>query len=224
MNKRFGFTLAEVLITLGIIGVVAAMTIPTLMNNAQDNEFHTAAKKAFSVFANATQKMTYENSGIGWDNSGSDATVNSKNMADAYAQYFSVIKEDFIENLHPLDWYTYKSSTHNSSNSNGTRWGLLLKDGMVLKFWGAQNCTTVLPNGTLPYCGGIWVDTNGNKPPNMWGRDTYVFWVVKNSGGGYKITPSGPDTDGYKCIAGTTDTTESFGCTEYVINNQPLPQ
>ena len=33
MTKRFGFTLAEVLITLGIIGVVAAMTIPTLISN-----------------------------------------------------------------------------------------------------------------------------------------------------------------------------------------------
>ena len=35
MTKRFGFTLAEVLITLGIIGVVAAMTIPTLIKTYQ---------------------------------------------------------------------------------------------------------------------------------------------------------------------------------------------
>lgn len=33
MRFKFGFTLAEVLITLGIIGIVAAMTIPTLLQN-----------------------------------------------------------------------------------------------------------------------------------------------------------------------------------------------
>ena len=47
-NKR-GFTLAEVLITLGIIGVVAAMTIPTLMSNTGKAEFKTAFKKVIST-------------------------------------------------------------------------------------------------------------------------------------------------------------------------------
>ena len=49
MTKRFGFTLAEVLITLGIIGVVAAMTIPTLIVNTNSAQFKTAYKKAISV-------------------------------------------------------------------------------------------------------------------------------------------------------------------------------
>lgn len=38
LKKVFGFTLAEVLITLGVIGVVAAMTIPTLMTNLQNRK------------------------------------------------------------------------------------------------------------------------------------------------------------------------------------------
>ena len=49
MTKRFGFTLAEVLITLGIIGVVAAMTMPTLMNSTQGAQYKTAYKKALSL-------------------------------------------------------------------------------------------------------------------------------------------------------------------------------
>ena len=48
MTKRFGFTLAEVLITLGIIGVVAAMTIPTLISNTNGAQFKSAYKKALS--------------------------------------------------------------------------------------------------------------------------------------------------------------------------------
>ena len=46
--KKLGFTLAEVLITLVIIGVIAAMTVPTLMNNTNAQEFRSALKKAIS--------------------------------------------------------------------------------------------------------------------------------------------------------------------------------
>ena len=53
MTKRFGFTLAEVLITLGIIGVVAAMTIPTLISNTNVAQFKTAYKKALSTLNQA---------------------------------------------------------------------------------------------------------------------------------------------------------------------------
>ena len=53
MNKKIfgirrGFTLAEVLITLGIIGVVAAMTIPTLIQNTNSVKFATQFKKDIS--------------------------------------------------------------------------------------------------------------------------------------------------------------------------------
>ena len=53
MSKKFGFTLAEVLITLGIIGVVAAMTMPTLMSNTQGAQFKTAFKKELSTLNQA---------------------------------------------------------------------------------------------------------------------------------------------------------------------------
>ena len=46
--KKLGFTLAEVLITLVIIGVIAAMTVPTLMNNTNAQEYRSALKKAIS--------------------------------------------------------------------------------------------------------------------------------------------------------------------------------
>ncbi len=53
MMRRQGFTLAEVLITLGIIGVVAAMTIPTLISNTNGAQFKTAYKKALSTLNQA---------------------------------------------------------------------------------------------------------------------------------------------------------------------------
>ncbi len=53
MKKRFGFTLAEVLITLGIIGVVAAMTIPTLIANTNSAKFRSQFKKSISTLNQA---------------------------------------------------------------------------------------------------------------------------------------------------------------------------
>jgi len=53
MTKRFGFTLAEVLITLGIIGVVAAMTIPTLIANTNSAKFRSQFKKSISTLNQA---------------------------------------------------------------------------------------------------------------------------------------------------------------------------
>ena len=49
MKKSLGFTLAEVLITLAIIGVVAAMTIPSVIVNTNQAEFRTGFRKAISV-------------------------------------------------------------------------------------------------------------------------------------------------------------------------------
>lgn len=53
MNRKSGFTLAEVLVTLMIIGVIAAMTIPSLMQNTQQQEFKAAYKKAVSMLNQA---------------------------------------------------------------------------------------------------------------------------------------------------------------------------
>src|SRR5574344_2464157 len=57
-NKRsLAFTLAEVLIVLGIIGIVAALTIPTLMMNAQKHEYVTGLKKFYSTWNNGFAQM-----------------------------------------------------------------------------------------------------------------------------------------------------------------------
>ena len=55
--KKQAFTLAEVLITLGIIGVVAAMTIPTLMQKTNDKELVSGTLKMGSVLSNALKGM-----------------------------------------------------------------------------------------------------------------------------------------------------------------------
>ncbi len=59
---KFGFTLAEVLITLGVIGVVAAMTLPSLTKKYQDKLLLTQVKKSYSELENAVKLYAAQNS------------------------------------------------------------------------------------------------------------------------------------------------------------------
>lgn len=61
--KHQAFTLAEVLITLGIIGVVAAITMPTIVAKTQDKVLTTQFKKAYNITSNLIQKT---NSDLGF--------------------------------------------------------------------------------------------------------------------------------------------------------------
>ena len=63
--KKSAFTLAEVLITLGIIGVIAAITIPTIVNHYKEKVTITKLKKLNSTFQNAVNLMRQEEFGGG---------------------------------------------------------------------------------------------------------------------------------------------------------------
>ena len=60
--KKNGFTLAEALITLGIVGVVSALTIPSLMSNTTKEQIGPKLAKAVSAFEQANQALLNANS------------------------------------------------------------------------------------------------------------------------------------------------------------------
>lgn len=194
-----GFTLAEVLITLGIIGVVAAMTIPTLMQKTQDAEFKTAAKKAFSVASAAVEKMR--------DDEGGDLSyyVNTPySFKPVYMKYFKVLKD--CGNYDCANTYTQSSSIYKSlSNTNGdTGWisygQFITTDGML---WMFEND----PSGLA-----IFVDVNGyNKKPNMFGRDVFAFQVIDNT-----LVPMGSPKTYFRapesCDSSINSAMQGFGC------------
>ena len=84
MTKRFGFTLAEVLITLGIIGVVAAMTIPTLIANTNSAKFRSQFKKTLSTLnqAGLMAQAQYDFDYAGADTACTEATGGTENPED----------------------------------------------------------------------------------------------------------------------------------------------
>lgn len=88
-NKRRAFTLAEVLITLGIIGTVAAMTIPTLMMNYQRNVWEAKLKKVYGIATNGCERMLVEEN----VSSVNETSVYESISDDTLKKYFKLMKE-----------------------------------------------------------------------------------------------------------------------------------
>ena len=93
MTKRFAFTLAEVLIALAIIGVVAAMTIPTFMANTAGAQFRTGFKKGITVLTQAaaanyaTEGYDFGGTNVAYGaDSATPTATTSTPITDAYAR------------------------------------------------------------------------------------------------------------------------------------------
>ena len=59
--KKFGFTLAEVLITLGVVGVVAAMTLPSLIKKYDEMVTVNRVKQTYSILSQAYLRAVQDN-------------------------------------------------------------------------------------------------------------------------------------------------------------------
>ena len=175
IDGRFGFTLAEVLITLGIIGVVAAMTIPTLITNYQKRETVTRLKSAYAQLQQAIKLSESDNDELGgWD-------LTTRDWFDRYlAPYLKVTKIEF-KDLSDINSIPYKQI------SGGRETGLaLLRPG-----FGGSNVYTLL-NGidiisANDYGKGsrkdLIVDINGvNSKPNQFGKDTFYLQLYPEFG------------------------------------------
>ena len=185
-----GFTLAEVLITLVIIGVIAALTIPNVINTTKKQEYVSSLKKTYSTLATVTNKIMNDE-GMPRGDIGGWATSSTAEF-DIYKKYLSYVKEcNGVSGCYGQGAYAML----NSSSSDST-WGnnqfpkLILADGTLLIFVHRSNgCSE--SNGNFGYndgCATIGVDINGEKPPNIWGRDAFIF-VIKEDG----LHPAGCD-------------------------------
>lgn len=118
MKKRFGFTLAEVLITLGIIGVVAAMTIPTLIANTNGAKYRSQFKKTLSTLnqAGLMSQAQYE-----FDYAGTTTTCTGTLATDKAQHPDSVMSFCAILNGTLTGQTYYGVPTNIKRNNNGTQ-------------------------------------------------------------------------------------------------------
>ncbi len=100
---RLGFTLAEVLITLGIIGVVAALTLPSLINKYREKQLRTAFMRSSSIIQNALNQTAIE---FGYNNikelnniCGSLPESETGNCRTTNQETFNEINKQFISNF-----------------------------------------------------------------------------------------------------------------------------
>lgn len=173
---NFGFTLAEVLITLGIIGIVAAMTIPTLINNAQDQQWKTAYKKAYSDLNQAVLSAKSNNEFVYMDGSNPSFV---KNNFDTIYSYFKTTK--YCNNSVAEGCWIDTCSTVGdcAPPGDGSSWAFIDNSG---RFWNHYRST-----GNLYLR--IVVDTNGAKGPNSYGRDKWYFTINSSTGSNTIGTP-----------------------------------
>ncbi len=178
-----GFTLAEVLITLGIIGVVAAITIPSLINDAQDKQFKAMLKKQYSTIGQALQ-MVYAKEGENLDlGNFTQATWTQMvyficRLGDELKTVKSgvICTEDNLSNT-----ATMKYNQDVKWHENET-WFNKRKEKMVLNN-GYNHFTLVMSDGALINfnCGKlVFIDVNGYKNPNTVGRDIFYFLLNDN--------------------------------------------
>lgn len=176
-----GFTLAEVLITLGIIGLVAAMTIPTLMINLKARRLKSQFMKAHSTVAQAYKLMLADDVSI----DPNDYT-DSKTFYKTFMRYFQGATDCGV-----LAGYTARKylPCYNIYDDTGYK-TLAGKPAGSNKFDDGQ---FALQNGSLVlienYEKRLWisVDINGfNNKPNIWGADLFTFEVLDSG-----LTPMG---------------------------------
>ena len=183
-DKRFGFTLAEVLITLGIIGVVAAMTIPTLINNYQKNTVVTQLRKSYSVFQQA-YGMAQVNNGNPTDWVPASPSYSRANIISFWQTYMlpSLKVAKICDSADGSDFYNCWSNE--IKGLNGTLGSTDINTSQGFSFILADG-TNVQVSDSDTY-GAIYVDLNGKSKPNVIGKDVFRMDMYYNGNSGLHL-------------------------------------
>ena len=204
------FTLAEVLITLGIIGIVAALTMPNLVANYKNKVFINQAKNSFSTLSNALI-MTKVNNGLDSYEDLFQKDRTSDEILDIISKELKVIKTCKSGKGGCISWKTkYKKKQFQNGKTiyfdMRSSTSAILSDGSVITINNFTNqrksgCSWVnsypkrdeagniekdeygndiIINAQENRCGAIKVDVNGAKGPNQFGADTFDLGVYPN--------------------------------------------
>ncbi|MCD7878494.1 MAG: type II secretion system GspH family protein [Candidatus Gastranaerophilales bacterium] len=155
-----GFTLSEVLITLVIIGIIATVTVPTLMANYRKQEASSRIKKFYAMLKNASTRAKAD---------GKDWTYWAESASSAEDSSTETVEQFGEEYLFP--YLNYSSTKKRSGNSLY----VYLTDGTYFYFRKGS-------------CIDFIVDVNGEKSPNYEGRDMFRFLYCPDSSNSWKAS------------------------------------
>ena len=178
-----GFTLAEVLITLGIIGVVAAMTMPTLIQNHQKRSLEVATQKFYSMMSQAVRQYMADegvddlrNTPLASDNYGNDNLSTPEAIASIrnfVTKYLKVVKEcdHDANNCFAPEYKAWNGDEPEYNFTDEANWDsrrdYVLADGSVIRIGFCFNRQPI----------SLYVDINGKKGPNRVGYDLWSMSI-----------------------------------------------
>ncbi len=191
--KRVAFTLTEVLITLGIIGVVAALTLPTVIQNYQKKVTITKLQKAYSILGQVAQKSIADNGAIDFtEGEKLDATAVEKFFDTYWLSYFNegkVLRSSvYLNNAYRLlngefdGTGIYTNFSHGRvlfSTADGTIYLVFI---MKWDFKYDDEGNLISQDPVFDSRQRVHVDLNGLPPPNTLGKDVFMFEIDFDKG------------------------------------------
>ena len=171
------FTLAEVLITLGIIGIVAAMTMPSLITAKQEKATISTIKKNYSIFANALLMAQNDNGELyTW---GITKDADGLNLVSSNLKpYLKIIEDCGVgekSDCAPGDNGKFKDLTGRKRTedfSSSDYYSFRLNDGTAVAIQLKTKAECISSESS---CMNFYIDTNGKKYPNTLGKDIFYF-------------------------------------------------
>ena len=180
-EKKVAFTLAEVLITLAILGVVAAISIPNIVQNYQRRVTVTKIKKYYAKLTEAYDLYRIENPNENYP-------ANSTELFNTFIRpYFKISYDaglDYREKhpkILPSDKYKYLNGNEWASLINYNSYVAKLADGSVILAT-LDTSQTYSPQLTYSHVGTIRIDVNGKSGPNQYGVDLFSFVLLTRGG------------------------------------------
>lgn len=217
ITNKIGFTLAETLITLGIIGILAALTIPNLLHAYNEKQTVTKLKATYSILSNAIKTAENEEGEFSGFNIKTDE-AGAKTIAKHLLPYLKVAIDcgtlDPNGNCTPKDTYLELNGRKRIGYYNTPiYYKLVLLNGVHIYLAGPDVVSNF--NGKRNVFG-IYVDTNGTKKPNQWGKDFFLFMYLDEGIGLTQMGHPYEKTYSYKNTC-SNKLHNGVGCAYYVL-------
>lgn len=221
MKQKNGFTLAEVLITIVVIGIIAAIIIPVILQNHKEKVTVTKVKRAYKTLFDAYQFAQIE---LGTpDNWG----IEGRTLENAI-----IVRDILLKNIRvnkvfdtaeeAWEWYGTNNNIRYLNGQDGFSFSpialvvyAVLEDGSLFLIC-SNNPDDNRGAGQLGRAyANIGIDINGSAPPNTEGIDVFYFYLTELG-----VLPAGSQYDtSYPFDKDCTPTGRGVGCTAWVIEN-----
>lgn len=216
-----GFTLAEVLITLTIIGIVSAMTLPALIQKKTHKELQTALQKNYSVLQAALDKASFDNG----------ETITPQNSFGRKVKPLLMKQLKFVKDCNSTNCVPHSTEetesggvvnyviknykTYNKKQTVVTAYfddgQFMLNDGTMYLLENPNARTSIF----------ITIDVNGmSQKPNIWGHDLFTFQIMDNG----KLLPMGAEGTRFQepeyCSATSNNRHNGIACTYKALTDK----